>query len=116
MTNKLRKKIGFRSATKIADDIYEATQKQMKIVEQYPIQCGLTVLHLSKVLMLEFIVFLHDSLKKHSFEFIYTGISIFNSERILTSIFNLFVYELIVVCKLIIMVFIRYRQSSNHIN
>ena len=44
----------------------------MKIHERYPLQCGLCVLHLSKLIMLKFILFLYDNLKKDSFSIVYT--------------------------------------------
>ena len=74
MQKHVKKKIGLRSIAEICDDVFEITSKNKKIVERYPIHVGLTVLHLSKLILLEFICFLYDTLLTDSFEFIYTGL------------------------------------------
>ena len=68
-----QKMIGLKGITEICPNVFEVSSKNKKIVERYPIHVGLTVLHLSKLIMLEFICFLYDTLIKDSFEFIYTG-------------------------------------------
>ena len=64
--------MSFKSKSIIGDNLYELNLCNMKIVEKYPIHVGLTVLHLSKLIMLRFIVFLYEHLKKDSFKIIYT--------------------------------------------
>ena len=41
--------------------------------EQYPIHCGTTVLHLSKLILMKFCLFLEEFLEENSFELCYTG-------------------------------------------
>jgi hypothetical protein len=65
--------MGIKGVSEICPDVYEVTSHLKKIVEQYPIHVGLTVLHLSKLILLEFITFLYDTLQENSFEFLYTG-------------------------------------------
>ena len=71
-----QKMMGMRGVSEICPNVFEISSRKKKIVERYPIHVGLTVLHLSKLIMLEFITFLYDTLQKDSFEFIYTGLNI----------------------------------------
>ena len=45
----------------------------MNIVERYPLHCGNTVLQLSKLILMKFMVFLNEYLIPSSFEIIYSG-------------------------------------------
>ena len=73
MMKKAKKMIGMKQVSQICENVYEVSKHAMKITEKYPIQAGLCVLHLSKLIMLEFVIFLYDTLIQDSFEFIYTG-------------------------------------------
>ena len=67
------KKIAFKDKLQLTKDIVEVTQHNMKIVEKYPLQAGVTVLQLSKLNLMNFVMFLHDFLVPDSFELIYSG-------------------------------------------
>ena len=56
--------------------MYEVKEAITKIHECYPIHIGNTILHLSKVLLAEFVTFLEKFLINDSFRFLYTGIYI----------------------------------------
>jgi hypothetical protein len=75
--------MGLKGISEICPNVYEVTTHCKKIVERYPIHIGLTVLHLSKLILLEFITFLYDTLKEESFELIYTGCYLININLIL---------------------------------
>ena len=60
----------------MSDNIYEVTKTPTTIIERFPIHCGNCVLHLSKLLLMRFVVFLYDFLIPDSFKFIYTGWSL----------------------------------------
>ena len=45
----------------------------MSVKEQYPIHCGNTVLQLSKLILMKFVMFLYEFLEQGKFELIYSG-------------------------------------------
>ena len=53
--------------------VVEVQMKPKTIREDYPIHVGNTVLHLSKLIMLKYVLFLYEYLEKDSFSLIYTG-------------------------------------------
>jgi len=57
----------------LSDEIYEIKQHCIKITEKYPIHCGNTVLQLSKLILMKFVMFLYEFLEEDSFELIYSG-------------------------------------------
>jgi len=67
------KKMSFKDKIQLSDDVYEVKQHTMKIVEKYPIHCGNTVLQLSKLILMKFVMFLYEYLEKDSFELVYSG-------------------------------------------
>lgn len=69
------KKIKYKDHTLLSDDICEVTQHATKIVEKYPLHCGNTVLQLSKLNLMKFVLFLYDYLVPDSFELVYSGMS-----------------------------------------
>ena len=64
--------MNFKSAKSLSENFVEVTMNQPG-TEKNPIHCGLCVLHLSKVILMKFIMFLHEFLIENSFELIYTG-------------------------------------------
>ena len=70
---KYKKSITFKRSRAMSENFIEITRGVSTYVEKYPIHCGLTVLHLSKLILLEFIIFIYDHLRENSFEFIYSG-------------------------------------------
>ena len=70
---KYKKSITFKRGRPMSENLMEITRASSSYVEKYPIHCGLTVLHLSKLILLEFIIFLYDHLEKDSFQLIYSG-------------------------------------------
>ena len=71
--NKWSKHRLFKEARKVSDNYYEITKKTSEIVEKYPIHCGTAILHMSKLILLEFVKFLGDFLIEGSFELVYSG-------------------------------------------
>lgn len=67
------KRLSFKDKLNLTDDLVEIHLHNLKIVEKYPLQCGLTVLQLSKLNLMNFVLFLNDFLVKDSFELIYSG-------------------------------------------
>ena len=65
--------MSFRDKTQLTDSVYEISQHPVKIVEKYPLHCGLTVLQLSKLNLMNFILFVYDFLEPESFELVYSG-------------------------------------------
>lgn len=63
----------FKSAIKLSDTMYEVQENLTNIKEIYPLHVGNTILHLSKLLLANFIVFLEKYLVKDSFRLVYTG-------------------------------------------
>ena len=57
----------------MSDSTYEVHETITRIKEVYPIHIGNTILHLSKLLMAEFITFLEKYLEVDSFRLIYSG-------------------------------------------
>ena len=68
-----RKKAVFRDSVQLTDNMFEVKELPTRIKEIYPIHVGNTILHLSKLLLCEFVAFLEKYLKKHEFKFVYTG-------------------------------------------
>ena len=68
-----QKHIAFKEANCLTTDVFEVKKHQMKIVEKYPLQIGLSILHYSKIILYEFVLFLKEFLIDDSFELIYTG-------------------------------------------
>ena len=73
--NRWKKHISFKSGCQMSDRFYELTKKSQVVTEKYPIHCGTAVLHLSKLILLNFVKFLDDFLIKDSWEAVYTGIN-----------------------------------------
>ena len=71
--NRQKKDIHFQRGNKVSENFYEVSKQLKKIVERYPIHAGLTVLHFSKLILMEFVLFLHEFLKPNSFELCYSG-------------------------------------------
>ena len=63
----------FKQETQLTEKTYEVQETITKINEVYPIHIGNTILHLSKLLLLEFVTFLEKFLQKESFKLCYTG-------------------------------------------
>ena len=70
---KYNKKILYKSALHFSEKTAEVTQHPVEVVERYPLQVGSTILQLSKLIMMRFVVFLYEFLEKGSFEAVYTG-------------------------------------------
>jgi hypothetical protein len=70
--SRIQKHIAFKSKQAIGENLNEVNMHTMSIKERYPLQCGLCVLHLSKLIMLKFILFLYENLKNDSFSIVYT--------------------------------------------
>ena len=68
-----KRKPTYIDSCQLTDLTYEVTETITKIKEVYPIHVGNTILHLSKLLMAEFITFLEKFLKEQSFRLIYSG-------------------------------------------
>lgn len=66
-------KMSFKEKIQLSEDIYEVKKHNMDIKEKYPIHCGNTVLQLSKLILMKFVMFLYDFLEPDSFELIYSG-------------------------------------------
>ena len=62
----------FKSGKQVSENFYEVTRNQSTITEKYPIHCGTTILHLSKLILLNFVKFLDDFLIRDSFEIVYS--------------------------------------------
>ena len=67
------KHVTFKKANRMSENIFEVTKSKTRVTEKYPIHCGHNVLHLSKLILMEFVVFLHEFLEPDAFELIYTG-------------------------------------------
>ena len=70
---KLTRKMTFKDCEKISENIFEVKLDPSQILEKYPLHIGNTVLHLSKLIMLEFVTFLEEYLLPDTFRLIYTG-------------------------------------------
>ena len=78
---KQSKELSFQRGHQVSDNFYELSKNKKKIIEMYPIHCGLTVLHYSKLILMEFVMFLHDFLEENTFELMYSGnILLFDGE------------------------------------
>ena len=67
-----RKKLEYQRSHKVSENFYEITKHLTTVIERYPLHCGLTVLHLSKLILMEFVLFLHEFLEKDAFEICYS--------------------------------------------
>ena len=65
----------FKTKKQLTDNVYEVSQHQTNIVEKYPLHCGTTVLQLSKLNLMKFVLFLYDYLTPNSYELVYSGMS-----------------------------------------
>ena len=63
----------FQHFVELTESTYEVQETITKISEVYPIHIGNTILHLSKLLLVEFVTFLEKYLQKDSFRMAYTG-------------------------------------------
>ena len=63
----------FKSATKLSDTMFEIHESLSRIQENYPLHVGNTILHMSKLLLAKFIMFLEKYLKEDCFRLVYTG-------------------------------------------
>ena len=66
-------KPSFQSSEKLSNSMYEVKEKILRIKEKYPIHIGNTILHLSKLLLAEFIVFLELYLIPDTWRLLYSG-------------------------------------------
>ncbi len=71
--NEKSKRSTYKACIQLTDETYEVQETITKITEVYPIHIGNTILHLSKLLLVEFVTFLEEYLQKDSFRLIYTG-------------------------------------------
>ena len=69
----LRRSSRHKSNNEVCEGVHEVALMPKKIKEHYPLHVGNTVLHLSKLLLMEFVVFLEKYLREESFRLIYTG-------------------------------------------
>ena len=67
------RRISFKSGTQHSENFFEVNKVPPKITERFPLHAGNCVLHLSKLILGRFVVFLHDHLISDSYSFIYTG-------------------------------------------
>ena len=65
--------MSFKSSVKVSDNLHEMTKKMETFTEKYPIHCGTAILHMSKLILLNFMNFLHEFLIPDSWEACYTG-------------------------------------------
>ena len=63
----------FRDHIKLTETMIEVKEIHTKIKERYPIHVGNTILHLSKLLLCEFVCFLEKYLLEGEFELCYGG-------------------------------------------
>ena len=63
----------FVDSVQLTDNMFEVKEILTKIKEKYPIHIGNTILHLSKLLLCRFVVFLEKYLMKDEYKFMYTG-------------------------------------------
>ena len=54
-------------------NFFEVQKAKTTVTEMYPIHCGLTVLHYSKRILMDFVMFLYEFLQENSYEFVYSG-------------------------------------------
>ena len=57
----------------MSENLFEMTKKPATFTEKYPIHCGTAVLHMSKLILLNFVKFLEEFLIDYSWEAVYTG-------------------------------------------
>ena len=69
-----RKRISFKTCEQVSDNLYELSKNKETVTEMYPIHCGLAVLHYSKRILMDFVMFLYEFLEENSYEYIYSGI------------------------------------------
>ena len=70
---RMAKNANFKSGHRLSSNFYEITKKPSGFTEKYPIHCGTAVLHMSKLILLRFMNFLHKHLIPDSFEIVYSG-------------------------------------------
>ena len=71
--SKYKKSVTYKRSHAVSENLTEITRAKTSYVEKYPIHCGLTVLHLSKLILLRFVLFLYEHLNENTYEFLYTG-------------------------------------------
>ena len=71
--NEKERKPTFLATTELTDNTYEVKELMTTIKEHYPIHVGNAILHLSKLLLAEFVTFLGKYLVEDSFRLVYTG-------------------------------------------
>ena len=65
--------MNFQRSHQVSDRFHELTKHCTTVTERYPLHCGLSVLHYSKRILMEFILFLYEFLIENSFELCYSG-------------------------------------------
>ena len=63
----------FQRSHQVSDNFHEITKHATTVTERYPLHCGLTVLHYSKRILMEFVLFLYAFLEEDAFELCYSG-------------------------------------------
>ena len=67
------RRVSFKNGTQHSENFFEVNKVPPKITERFPLHAGNCVLHLSKLILVKFVLFLHDHLLPDSFALIYTG-------------------------------------------
>ena len=65
--------MNFQNGKQLSENFYEVTRKSSRYDEKYPLHCGAAILHMSKLILLKFVIFLEENLVEDSFELVYTG-------------------------------------------
>ena len=65
--------MNFKTGKQLSENCFEVTRKNSKYDEKYPLHCGTAILHMSKLILLKFVIFLEENLVEKSFELVYTG-------------------------------------------
>jgi hypothetical protein len=66
-------KATFKSSIQLSETMFEIEELITNVKEVYPLHVGNTILHMSKLLLAKFVVFLEKFLKYDTFRLIYTG-------------------------------------------
>lgn len=68
-----RKKMTFQMGKRHSERFYEVTKVPESITERFPLHAGNCILHLSKQILADFVLLMHDNLRPDSFKFCYSG-------------------------------------------
>ena len=67
------KKPNFKNGFRHSERYFEVNKIPNTVIERFPLHAGNCVLHLSKLILAKFVMFLHECLMPESFCLIYTG-------------------------------------------